>query len=200
MKKMKKKKNVGKKEIKGREGKEKEKGREGKARKGKERQGKGDGGNTKSVAKKKKKQKTKGKEKREKNPEEEGIGEQIIIVTTSTSLMHSRRILAAGQGRDWENRGSRPRSAQPRGLAWGSALGFGFLCQPRLRVIRYGDLRLALCGHLPANPNTEITHGEILRNKTISRPPPARSQQDFFPSFSLSSSFFLVLNPPSSPI
>lgn len=113
--------------------------------------------------------------------------------------MHSRRILAAGQGRAWESRGSRPRSAQPRGLAWGSALGSGSLCQPRLRVIRYGDLRPALCGHLPANPNTEITHGEILRNKTVSRPPPARSQQDFFPSFSLSSSFSLFLNPPFSP-
>lgn len=65
-------------------------------------------------------------------------------------------------------------------------------CQPWLRVICYGDFGLVLWGHLPADPNREITHSEILRNKAVSHPPPACSRRGFSPSFSLFPSFFLI--------
>lgn len=74
-------------------------------------------------------------------------------------------------------------------------------CQPWLHVIRHGDFRLVLWGHLPADPNVKITHGEILRNKTVSHSPPAHRRWGFslapsffcFPFFSSPSSLLCLL-------
>lgn len=52
---------------------------------------------------------------------------------------------------------------------------------------------------MPADPNVEITHGEILRNKTVSQSPPAHSRCSFSLSFPFSPPLFFILFSSSLP-